>query len=146
MTSTTSVFSCFPDWERCVDKPCSITFRLVSLWLKIRFLPIPNPHSNIALQARDFYVEMKWEFTSWGESISRVLYRGGQFQHCTGWTAPPRSSCRSVQTWLFISGSWQTHHKIMQCNRAVNWYNCEAFINCTGFCIICILFTCVFNM
>lgn len=21
-------------------------------------------------QARDFYVEMKWEFTSWGESIS----------------------------------------------------------------------------
>lgn len=28
---------------------------------------------NVALQARDFYVEMKWEFTSWGECPVRVF-------------------------------------------------------------------------
>lgn len=43
-------------------------------------------------QARDFYVEMKWEFTSWGEcdvSVGRLaLHQEGPFQHHTAGQRP----------------------------------------------------------
>lgn len=37
-------------------------------------------------------MEMKWEFTSWGESVLLIYFLRGQVQHHSCWTVPPAAA------------------------------------------------------
>lgn len=68
---------------------CILTGRLTAfVWvIKVSLVPF---------QARDFYVEMKWEFTSWGECVTLSVLSQRSVSAPRWLDSSPGSSCRSA--------------------------------------------------